>query len=184
MLKCEHWFPMQSTPRTRAARHLSGVQLTFQRSTGSQVIDCPNCKISFSPRNARCPRCDQFETPRDQHQAFWKRDARARIEDGYDPRRVRADLLACGIAETDADSIIGRAQSAQRSVNRQFGCVRLVVAIAMIVTGLLFVIGGVFVLRGRGGSRMAVVSMIGGLGLIGSGLLAGVSSFATIASGR
>lgn len=152
------------------------------------LIACPNCEINYSARNATCPRCKSFETPRDVRTAYWNADAVERLHEGSRPDDVRAELIAAGFPDAHADEIIRSTRAQIKGENRRFGFIRLLVGIAMICFGTLAV--GVVLFSFRPGSsvrlggRTIAFLLFGGGAMYVSGVLALVSGALATLTGR
>ncbi|MEL6109178.1 MAG: hypothetical protein AAFU85_24490 [Planctomycetota bacterium] len=142
------------------------------------MINCPSCNISFSPSYEFCPRCKTFATPREPRHRYLKENAEWRISAGEPAEEVRELLLDAGFSESDADRIVGRANSALRAETRGNGVWRFVVGLLMLGLGGLFVV--VLMSGSVGGKGIGL-----GLGiLLGGGGLAALSGLYTLISGR
>jgi hypothetical protein len=124
------------------------------------VIDCPNCKIRFSPQFRYCPRCNAHQTPFEERRSYLKRRSEELVMEGLSATDLRQMLISEGLADFDADTIVRDSTSKVRSTNRSFGCSRLVLGITMLTAGTLMLITVLFVTRNIGGVILAKRSVV------------------------
>ena len=142
------------------------------------MINCPNCRISFSPSFASCPRCQAFDTPLAARRSYLTQATKTRIDEGESPALVREDLLANGFSDLEADTLIGESVSSVRSETRRYGCRRFTIGVLMLglaAFAIVIVLSGA---RIRGGFVITVII------LLGSGSLATISGLCSLISGR
>ncbi len=67
------------------------------------MIDCPNCRISFSPSFDVCPRCKTHQTPHADRVAYYVHQGEAIYRTGGTKDDVRAFLRGRGLTEAEVE---------------------------------------------------------------------------------
>lgn len=142
------------------------------------MIVCDKCGVSYSPGCVSCPQC-RAATPRESHLAYLAKDAARRVDAGERPDDVRAELVAAGYPEIEADTLVRAAVRKLRRETRRAGVLRFSLGIGMTALGAIAVVGPLLA-----GSRGIGYLLIGGAILFGSGLLAILSGGVSAVTGR
>ena len=106
------------------------------------MIDCPACKISFSPRYRICPRCKAYEAKLEDRIEYLTDSAEAALDQGAIPADVESMLLEEGIPPLVAREIVSaRARKVKRAA-RSYGLFRLLGALGVVLLGITLVVIG------------------------------------------
>jgi hypothetical protein len=80
------------------------------------MIECPFCKISFSPRHSLCPRCKAYEAKLDDRIEYLGNAAEAALDRGITPADVEAMLVEEGVPPLVAcEMVAARARKVKRA---------------------------------------------------------------------
>src|SRR4051794_27842574 len=105
------------------------------------MIECPDCKISFSPSHRVCPRCKAYQPTLQDRIEYLADKAEAALDRGAARARVESWLVQEGLPPQWASELVSaRARKVRRSA-RSYGSVRLLVGLGVLlaasVVGLL-----------------------------------------------
>ena len=75
------------------------------------MIECPTCKVSFSPRHRLCPRCKAFEARLEDRVGYLTNTAETALDQGVSP--VEVELKLGGSVLEESTNIGSRAQRGQ-----------------------------------------------------------------------
>jgi hypothetical protein len=102
------------------------------------MIECPNCRVAFSPRHALCPRCKTYEAKLEDRISFLESEAEAALDDGIGPYEVQSMLEKAGVPRDLAYEVVsGRAKNVARGA-RSRGLKRMLAGLG------IFLLSGAF----------------------------------------
>ena len=133
------------------------------------MIECPECKISFSPRHRICPRCGQYEAKPADRIEYLAHTAEAGLDNGATPAMVQAMLLEEGLSRNEADEIISAGAMKVRAAARSYGLKRLLVGLAFLTAASVSGAMGAMGFPSDNGLDLVFAAML--LGLVGVRLI-------------
>lgn len=125
------------------------------------MIECPACRISFSPRLRRCPRCNAYEARLEDRLEYLVQAAEAELDQGAKNTEVEQMLINQGLAPLDAVEIVSAQAKKVSRVERSYGLVRLLGGAALLTLGATAMGLGIWSSSGRLVLLGAVVGVIG-----------------------
>src|ERR1700722_2892936 len=106
------------------------------------MIDCPNCKITFTPRFRVCPQCQAFEANLEDRVEYLADSAEAALGHGSTPADVESILLEEGMPSLVASEIVSaRARKVKREA-RSYGLFRVLGGSGLLLAAIMLVIAG------------------------------------------
>jgi hypothetical protein len=129
------------------------------------MIECPTCRISFSPRFRRCPRCGVYEARLEHRMEYLARAAELQIDRGVVAADVEALLVAEGVSPLEAGEVVAAAATTVARAERRYGLIRLFGGGALLVLAIAVAAAGMYISPSRWGLR-----------LIAGGVLVGVAA--------
>jgi hypothetical protein len=97
------------------------------------MIECPGCKISFSPRHRICPICKCYKAKLDDRVEYLANKAELALDRGVRPADVESMLVEEGVPSLVASEIIvTQARKVARS-ERSYGVFRLLGGLAILL---------------------------------------------------
>lgn len=150
-----------------------------------ELIECPNCQISFTAKLLHCPRCKTYETPREKHWEFLAKDAVNQLHDGVSAEELRTTLRSAGMPESKVEQIVGHSASIVGWEGRRIGFTRILIGSWMIVFALVVGLLMLWILQSigvLGANGRIIVLIVAGILVFGGGiwlLLIGVWSAVT-----
>src|SRR5579884_277830 len=123
------------------------------------MIECPTCKISFSPRFRICPQCKTYEARLEDRMEYLAESAEAALGRGESPKKIQFLLLAEGLSPQAAGDIVSaRVKKVARS-ERSYGLVRLFGGLGMLLLGSILMLLGVVCLLSGFGVRLLLLGL-------------------------
>lgn len=152
------------------------------------MIECPNCKTSFSPSYRFCPRCKEHPAPFAERRNYLRRRSQELATEGSGQSEIRQFLINEGLADIDADTFVRESIKIVRAENRSYGCLRLVAGIAMLLFGtLVLAVLAASVTRRIPvmlAGRAVIAFLVVGVTLIFTGILAILSGIFATTTGK
>jgi len=124
------------------------------------MIECPGCKIMFSPRHRFCPICKSYQAKLDDRIEYLADKAEQALDRSVAPSDVEAMLVEEGISPLVASEIVGaRARKVSRA-ERSYGLFRLVGGSAILLVGCVLTLLGVLALPSHLAFRVFIVAFV------------------------
>jgi hypothetical protein len=127
------------------------------------MIECPACKIRFSPRFRNCPRCGTYEAKLEERLEYLARSAEMELDRGATPAEVEALLIAEGIAPLEAVEIVSAGAKKVARAERSYGLVRLLGGAACVFLAAVVVTIGLLLMPSRWGLRLLIAGVLVGI---------------------
>jgi hypothetical protein len=108
------------------------------------MIACPSCKISFSPRHTRCPRCQAYEARLAERIEYLAVAAETALDRGVAPADVEAMLVEEGVPRLEACETVATKARKVKLAERSYGVVRLLGGSVILLAGMILVLAGMF----------------------------------------
>ena len=125
------------------------------------MIECPYCKISFSPSNRVCPRCKAYKGNLDDRIEYLGHCAEAALDRGLTPADVEAMLVEEGVPALAAYEMVTASARKVSREERSHGLIRLIGGSAILLASLVLILIGVFTLPT--GARLVVYGLLVGV---------------------
>jgi len=142
------------------------------------MIECPTCKISFSPSCRICPRCETYEPTLNERIEYLISAAEIALEEGAADADLESKLVQEGVSSQEAHEIVHERATKVRRATRYYGYKRLFGGIAMV-----FLAGFPFAAAIFGTTRRVTFTALG-LMLAGMGVRLLVLGTRNILAGR
>ena len=127
------------------------------------MIDCPHCKISFSPSNRVCPRCKAYKAKLDDRVEYLGHCAEAALDRGDTPADVEAMLVEEGVPALAACEMVTASNRKVKRAERSHGLIRLIGGSAILLASLVLILLGVLALPSPLGARLVVYGVLVGV---------------------
>jgi hypothetical protein len=137
------------------------------------MIECPTCKIGFSPKFRVCPRCGAYEAKLEDRLEHLEHIAEDALDEGALPHNVEAMLLFEGLPAERAREIISARGKKVRGAARFYGLKRLVAGLGLLLLSavlLAFVFSSSPPRRKVRAAVGAVGAAVSGAGFLGWGI--------------
>jgi len=89
------------------------------------MIECPACRISFSPRFRHCPRCRAYEARLDDRLEFLARAAEMEIDRGATDAEAADMVVGEGLSPLEAGEMVAAASKKVARAERRYGLIRV-----------------------------------------------------------
>jgi hypothetical protein len=123
------------------------------------MVECPTCKISFSPRHRLCPRCRAYEANLEDRAEYLANTAEIALDQGVPLAEVESMLLEEGMPSLVAHEIVcARALKVKRAA-RRYALVRLLGGSGILLLASILTLVGVFTLPSRIGVRLLAAGL-------------------------
>jgi len=127
------------------------------------MIECPCCKISFSPSHRLCPRCKAYKAKLDDRIEYLGHSAEEALDRGLTPADVEAMLVEEGVPALAACEMATVSARKVRRAERSYGLVRLLGGSVILLASLALILIGVFALPSPTGARLIVYGVLVGV---------------------
>jgi hypothetical protein len=97
------------------------------------MIECPSCKISFSPQFRVCPRCGTYEAKLEDRIEYLEHIAEEALDQNALLRDVESMLIIEGLAADQAREIVSRNGKKVTRVARFYGLKRLAFGLGVLL---------------------------------------------------
>jgi hypothetical protein len=108
------------------------------------MIECPTCKVSFSPRHRVCPRCKAYEARLEDRVHYLTDTAETALDQGVSPDEVASKLLEEGVPSLRAHHIVCAGAQKVRRIARRHALVRLLCGLGLLLLASICVVPGFF----------------------------------------
>jgi hypothetical protein len=138
------------------------------------LVECPNCKISFSPEMGVCPRCRKFRPTLAESDEFIRNRLRLAIAMGVDQNHLLELLQDAGVSSANAAGIVdAERRGYKREVRLRAIRQILLGAFLVVILGPIFLCSGIlFVRQGAKGKGPGEAICVGvGFFIVGFGFL-------------
>ena len=125
------------------------------------MIECPTCKISFSPRCRVCPRCQAFEPTLSERIEYLTSAAELALEDGATHTDVESMLVQEGISSHEAHEIVQERLVKVKGITRSYGWKRLLAGSGILILAAFPLVAGILSRHWRLGALGLILSAIG-----------------------
>jgi predicted ATP-dependent serine protease len=126
------------------------------------MIECPACRISFSPRLRRCPRCNAYEARLEDRLEYLVQAAETELDQGAKTTEIEEMLIHEGLAPLDAVEIVSAQAKKVSRVERSYGLVRLLGGAVLLVLAVTAIGLGIW---GSSGRLVLLGAAVGAIGV-------------------
>ena len=130
------------------------------------MIECPTCKISFSPRHRLCPRCKAYEARLEDRVDYLANIAETALDDGVVLAEVESMLFEEGVPSLVAHEIVIAAAKKVRRAAKRHAFLRLLGGLAILLPASSLLLVGIFILPSPSGVRLLAAGLF--LGAVGA----------------
>ncbi len=123
------------------------------------MIECPTCKISFSPRHRLCPRCRAYEAKLEDRVEYLANSAETELDRGVGFAEVESILLEEGVPPLVAHEIVSARALRVKRAARRHALVRLIAGSGILALASSLTLVGVFTLPSRLGIRLLAAGL-------------------------
>ncbi len=124
------------------------------------MIECPSCKIHFSPRYKFCPRCKKYEAALKDRVEYLGDSVEAALDRGASAADVEAMLVEEGVSPQEACEMVAARSRKVKRAERSYGLFRLLGGSAILLVGLVPIIWGICLLPSYIGKRSITAGVV------------------------
>ena len=127
------------------------------------MIECPSCKISFSPRHSLCPRCKAYKAKLDDRIEYLGHSTEEALDRGVTPADVEAMLVEEGVPALAAHEMVTASARKVSRAERSHGLVRLFGGSVILLGSAALTLIGVLALPDPSGAHFVLYGLLVGV---------------------